>query len=190
MPRSSIPSALTFAPPPSALNIFIIHFLGDVPSPTMMGWVADRHSLQIAFILPLSPWRFLLPSCFTACALLPPVAVERNPAPHRSTPDDLFPLDRRHSAGCDLALSRDGYISRRTHSGEHYAAASGTAILQPRQEIRASPSLFPRATKKPLSNRLFPNCSPSTTTTTKSSSVNDRSTDRTGEDHGPSRRVI
>jgi MFS transporter, Spinster family, sphingosine-1-phosphate transporter len=36
-----------------AVNIFIIHILGDVPSPTMMGWVADKHSLQSAFILPV-----------------------------------------------------------------------------------------------------------------------------------------
>ncbi|MGA2003272.1 MAG: MFS transporter [Terriglobales bacterium] len=36
-----------------AVNIFIIHILGDVPSPTMMGWVADKHSLQLAFILPV-----------------------------------------------------------------------------------------------------------------------------------------
>ncbi len=36
-----------------AVNIFVIHLLGDVPSPTMMGWVADRRSLQIAFILPI-----------------------------------------------------------------------------------------------------------------------------------------
>jgi MFS transporter, Spinster family, sphingosine-1-phosphate transporter len=36
-----------------AVNIFIIHILGDVPSPTMMGWVADRRSLQTAFILPI-----------------------------------------------------------------------------------------------------------------------------------------
>jgi hypothetical protein len=36
-----------------AVNIFIIHLLGDVPSPTMIGWVADRHSLQTAFILPV-----------------------------------------------------------------------------------------------------------------------------------------
>jgi predicted MFS family arabinose efflux permease len=36
-----------------AVNIFIIHLLGDVPSPTMMGWVADRRSLQSAFILPV-----------------------------------------------------------------------------------------------------------------------------------------
>src|SRR5207302_698644 len=36
-----------------AVNIFIIHILGDVPSPTMMGWVADRHSMQSAFVLPV-----------------------------------------------------------------------------------------------------------------------------------------
>ena len=36
-----------------AVNIFIIHILGDVPSPTMMGWVADVRSLQAAFVLPI-----------------------------------------------------------------------------------------------------------------------------------------
>jgi multidrug resistance protein len=36
-----------------AVNIFIIHILGDVPSPTMMGWVADHRSLQSAFALPV-----------------------------------------------------------------------------------------------------------------------------------------
>jgi len=36
-----------------SVNIFIIHSLGDVPSPTMMGWVADRHTLQMAFVLPV-----------------------------------------------------------------------------------------------------------------------------------------
>jgi hypothetical protein len=36
-----------------ALNIFIFHLLGDVPSPTLMGYVADHHSLQSAFILPV-----------------------------------------------------------------------------------------------------------------------------------------
>lgn len=36
-----------------AVNIFIFHLLGDVPSPTLMGIVADRHSLQAAFILPV-----------------------------------------------------------------------------------------------------------------------------------------
>ncbi len=36
-----------------AANIFIFHALGDVPSPTMMGWVADRRSLQFSFVLPV-----------------------------------------------------------------------------------------------------------------------------------------
>ncbi|HXY03492.1 MAG TPA: MFS transporter [Terriglobales bacterium] len=36
-----------------AANIFIFHLLGDVPSPTLMGYVADSHSLQAAFILPV-----------------------------------------------------------------------------------------------------------------------------------------
>lgn len=36
-----------------AVNIFIFHLLGDVPSPTLMGYVADHHSLQSAFILPV-----------------------------------------------------------------------------------------------------------------------------------------
>ena len=36
-----------------AVNIFIIHILGDVPSPTMMGWVADKRSMQAAFVLPV-----------------------------------------------------------------------------------------------------------------------------------------
>ena len=36
-----------------AVNILIIHILGDVPSPAMMGWVADRRSLQASFVLPI-----------------------------------------------------------------------------------------------------------------------------------------
>ena len=32
---------------------FLFHLLGDVPSPTLMGYVADHHSLQAAFILPV-----------------------------------------------------------------------------------------------------------------------------------------
>jgi MFS transporter, Spinster family, sphingosine-1-phosphate transporter len=36
-----------------AVNIFVFHLLGDVPSPTLMGYVADRRSLEAAFILPV-----------------------------------------------------------------------------------------------------------------------------------------
>jgi multidrug resistance protein len=36
-----------------AINIFLFHLFGDVPSPTLMGYVADKRSLQAAFILPV-----------------------------------------------------------------------------------------------------------------------------------------
>jgi len=36
-----------------AVNIFMFHLLGDVPSPTLMGYVADQRSLEAAFILPV-----------------------------------------------------------------------------------------------------------------------------------------
>jgi len=36
-----------------AVNIFIFHLLGDVPSPTLMGYMADRRSLEAAFVLPV-----------------------------------------------------------------------------------------------------------------------------------------
>jgi MFS family permease len=36
-----------------AVNIFLFHLFGDVPSPTLMGYVADHRSLQAAFILPV-----------------------------------------------------------------------------------------------------------------------------------------
>ena len=36
-----------------AVNIFVFHLLGDVPSPTLMGYVADKRTLQAAFLLPV-----------------------------------------------------------------------------------------------------------------------------------------
>jgi MFS transporter, Spinster family, sphingosine-1-phosphate transporter len=36
-----------------AVSLFVYHLLGDVPSPTLMGYVADKISLQAAFILPV-----------------------------------------------------------------------------------------------------------------------------------------
>jgi sugar phosphate permease len=34
-----------------ALSMFLIHLLGDVPSPTLIGWLADRYSLGSAVLL-------------------------------------------------------------------------------------------------------------------------------------------
>ena len=60
-----------------AVNIFIIHILGDVPSPTMMGWVADRKSLQVAFILPVIAMGISSAILFYGMKFAPSVGVDR-----------------------------------------------------------------------------------------------------------------
>jgi MFS transporter, Spinster family, sphingosine-1-phosphate transporter len=59
-----------------AVNIFIIHILGDVPSPTMMGWVADKRSLQAAFILPVIAMGISSAILFYGMKFAPQVAVD------------------------------------------------------------------------------------------------------------------
>jgi MFS family permease len=61
-----------------AVNIFIIHILGDVPSPTMIGWVADRHSLQTAFILPIVAMAISSAILFYGMRFAPAVAVNED----------------------------------------------------------------------------------------------------------------
>lgn len=56
-------------------NIFVIHVLGDVPSPTMMGWVADHRSLQVAFILPVIAMAVSSAILFYGMKYAPPVRV-------------------------------------------------------------------------------------------------------------------
>lgn len=60
-----------------AVNIFIIHILGDVPSPTLMGWVADKRSLQSAFILPVIAMGISSAILFYGMKFAPPVQVDR-----------------------------------------------------------------------------------------------------------------
>ncbi len=59
-----------------AVNIFIIHILGDVPSPTMMGWVADKRSLQAAFVLPIIAMGVSSAILFYGMKFAPPVAAD------------------------------------------------------------------------------------------------------------------
>ena len=59
-----------------AVNIFIIHILGDVPSPTMMGWVADKRSLQAAFILPVIAMGISSAILFYGMKFAPPVRID------------------------------------------------------------------------------------------------------------------
>ena len=63
-----------------AVNIFIIHILGDVPSPTMMGWVADKRSMQAAFILPVIAMGISSAILFYGMRYAPAVAIDGAPA--------------------------------------------------------------------------------------------------------------
>jgi MFS family permease len=60
-----------------AVNIFIIHILGDVPSPTMMGWVADKRSLQAAFVLPIIAMGISAAILFYGMKFAPDFTVDR-----------------------------------------------------------------------------------------------------------------
>jgi MFS family permease len=63
-----------------AVNIFMIHMLGDIPSPTMMGWVADKRSLQSAFILPVIAMGISSAILFYGMKFAAPVAFNAAPA--------------------------------------------------------------------------------------------------------------
>ena len=60
-----------------AVNIFIIHILGDVPSPTLMGYVADKRSLQAAFVLPVIAMAVSSAILFYGMRFAPAVSVDR-----------------------------------------------------------------------------------------------------------------
>jgi MFS family permease len=64
-----------------AVNIFIFHLLGDVPSPTLMGYVADRRSLQAAFILPVIAMALSSAVLFYGMRFAPAVRAENGDGP-------------------------------------------------------------------------------------------------------------
>jgi multidrug resistance protein len=63
-----------------AWNILFFHALGDVPSPTLMGYVADHHSLQAAFILPVIAMAISSAILFYGMRFAPPLGVAAKPA--------------------------------------------------------------------------------------------------------------
>ena len=63
-----------------AVNIFIFHLLGDVPSPTLMGYVADRRSLEAAFILPVIAMAISSAILFYGMRFAPAVEVHHRPS--------------------------------------------------------------------------------------------------------------
>ncbi len=62
-----------------AVNIFMFHLFGDVPSPTLMGYVADRRSLQAAFIPPVIAMAVSSAILFYGMRFAPPVRVDGDP---------------------------------------------------------------------------------------------------------------
>ena len=70
-----------------AVNIFIFHLLGDVPSPTLMGYVADRRSLQAAFILPVIAMAVSSSILFYGMRFAPAVRIDNQLAALRGQPE-------------------------------------------------------------------------------------------------------
>ncbi len=58
-----------------AVSLFVYHLLGDVPSPTMMGYVADKRSLQAAFVLPVIAMVISSAILFYGMKFAPPVRI-------------------------------------------------------------------------------------------------------------------
>jgi MFS transporter, Spinster family, sphingosine-1-phosphate transporter len=67
-----------------AVNILVIHILGDVPSPTMMGWVADVRSLQAAFVLPIIAMGISSAILFYGMKFAPEMVVESSSLPAKT----------------------------------------------------------------------------------------------------------
>ena len=158
-----------------AVNIFIIHILGDVPSPTMMGWVADRRSLQSAFILPVIAMAISSAILFYGMRFAPPLRVRAKHAASQASLRSIF-LSRcigkliHWIAGGILALA---WFSRIVEAA--FGMPRIADIARPEWDRRpATPNgepesalLFRRATRKNIFARRSCSCSPWTIPTTK-----------------------
>jgi len=56
-----------------AVNIFIFHLLGDVPSSSLIGYVSDHYSLQLAFLAPVVAIALSSAILFYGMRFAPPV---------------------------------------------------------------------------------------------------------------------
>jgi MFS family permease len=64
-----------------AVNIFIFHLLGDVPSAYLIGLLSDKYSLQIAFIGPVIAIALSSAILFYGMKFAPPVTSRSSPSP-------------------------------------------------------------------------------------------------------------
>jgi predicted MFS family arabinose efflux permease len=68
-----------------AVNIFIFHLLGDVPSASLIGVVSDRYSLQSAFVAPVIATALSSAILFYGMRFAPPVRIDSEPLPAGKT---------------------------------------------------------------------------------------------------------
>jgi len=62
-----------------AVNIFIFHLLGDMPSAWLIGYVSDRYSLRLAFVAPVVATALSSAILFYGMRFAPPVQIEGAP---------------------------------------------------------------------------------------------------------------
>jgi len=60
-----------------AVNIFIFHLLGDVPSAYLIGYMSDKYSLQLAFLGPVVAIALSSVILFYGMRFAPEVALDR-----------------------------------------------------------------------------------------------------------------
>jgi len=63
-----------------AVNIFIFHLLGDIPSAWLIGYMSDRYSLQLAFVAPVIAIALSSVILFYGMKFAPPVFKVSNAA--------------------------------------------------------------------------------------------------------------
>jgi MFS family permease len=68
-----------------AVNIFIFHLLGDVPSAWLIGYVSDRYSLRLAFVAPVVATALSSAILFYGMRFAPPVRIEGAPTETEKT---------------------------------------------------------------------------------------------------------
>jgi MFS family permease len=62
-----------------AVNIFIFHLFGDVPSAALIGYLSDRYSLQLAFVAPVITIALSSAILFYGMKFAPPVSAPAQP---------------------------------------------------------------------------------------------------------------
>ena len=64
-----------------AVNIFVFHLLGDVPSSSLIGYMSDRYSLRAAFVAPVIAVAISSAILFYGMRFAPPVHFQSKAEP-------------------------------------------------------------------------------------------------------------